>query len=447
MPLHSTYYVTRDIERALGMEPSEQYRIISNTGAYAERVRTQYPEYVFLIDRKVGDEPLDTYALLSHPETAKIIAAKSSIIVFKNTSRIEVLCVEKKWKLLNPSAALAEKIENKITQIKWLGDGTMDDAARYFPPHKIVKISDIGNIKTSMQRPFILQWAHSHTGDGTILIPSGASGEKILANLTEKFPDREARITEYIRGPMFTVNICIMGNMGKEILVGNVSYQITGMLPFTDNPFATVGNDWSLPHSLLSEKKMAEFNKIATAVGHKMINSGWCGLFGIDCIYDEERDSLHLIEINARQPASVTYESELQAHVRAAISIPIPISANAGISAGMTIFEAHIAALTNTPARTSAASSGKSLSCIEINDGAQIIDRIKKTATIIPTADIVENLRHKKYTVIEYENNKLGKPGADHIRIQSTHGIMSAHNVFNNRGKEILAVITGTVLV
>jgi hypothetical protein len=441
MPLYSIYYVTRDIERALGMEPSEQYRIITNTGAYAESWQKKYPDYVFLIDRKAGDEPLDTYALLAHTETTKIIVNDTTvtkkldstypaIIVFKNTSRIEAFCKKKNWKLLNPSAALADKIENKITQVTWLGE-----AEHYLPPHDISKVSDINTAvvkkSTSVQRPFILQWAHSHTGDGTILIPSGKQGEKILADLKEKFPDRECRVTEYINGPMFTANICVMSHIGKDskksdlsdpasnILISNVSYQITGMLPFTDNPFATVGNDWSLPHSLLSEKKIAEFNDIAVAVGQRMLASGWRGLFGIDCIYDEERDSLHLIEVNARQPASTTYESQLQAKVRQNIA-----------TTGMTIFEAHISALAEE----------KLTSIIEINDGAQIIDRIKinLSDSSRDTIQAIGNLQQKRYTVIEYKNTKLG---ADHIRIQSERGIMSAHNAFNSRGKEILTAV------
>ena len=48
-----------------------------------------------------------------------------------------------------------------------------------------------------------------------------------------------------------------------QIAIGNPSYQITGMPPLTDSPFATVGNDWSLPHTLLNERHLAEFRDIA----------------------------------------------------------------------------------------------------------------------------------------------------------------------------------------
>ena len=76
-------------------------------------------EHIFLIERNAGAEAPDTYELLARPETEKIIASIKnktdiSLLVFKNTPRIEAFCRGKNWKLLNPSAALAETIENKI---------------------------------------------------------------------------------------------------------------------------------------------------------------------------------------------------------------------------------------------------------------------------------------------------------------------------------------------
>ena len=92
-----------------------------------------------------------------------------------------------------------------------------------------------------------------------------------------------------------------------------------------------------------------------------MSESGWKGLFGIDVIYDEERDQFKLIEINARQPASTTYESQLQSKFR-----------GHGLT-GSTIFEAHLAALTDSPLTEKQ---------IEINDGAQIVQRVTKTVAV-----------------------------------------------------------------
>ena len=99
-----------------------------------------------------------------------------------------------------------------------------------------------------------------------------------------------------------------------------------------------------------------------------MHESGWKGLFGIDVIYDEERDQFKLIEINARQPASTTYESQLQARFRGHGLV------------GATIFEAHLAALTgSTRSDLVQIKVGPwQEKQIEINDGAQIVQRVTK---------------------------------------------------------------------
>ncbi|MEK7213633.1 MAG: ATP-grasp domain-containing protein [Patescibacteria group bacterium] len=388
-------YIARDIERALGKEPIGDYFIITNESPYSLEMKKKYTENIYLIKK---DEILDTYEILILPEVEEIInKLKAEIIVFKNTIHIEKFCKEKEWILLNPSAELGEKIENKISQISWL-----DELASLLPPHSI---SIIKNVKWE-NKPFILQWSHGHTGEGTILIKN----ENELKVFQEKFPHREARITDFIKGPMFTINIVVTKD---SILLGNISYQITGILPFTENPFSTIGNDWSLPHTILSEKQIEQFRNIAETIAKKMREDGWIGLFGIDIVYDEKRDMLYLIEINARQPASTTYESELQNIIRK------------NDVRGINIFEAHISSLLNLPIKES---------IIPINDGAQILQRVTKKIMNIDIQEII----NARFKVIKYSNTK---PNADLFRIQSERGIMETHNKFNKEGKKILEIV------
>lgn len=397
MASHTSHivYVTRDIERALGILPQGSYSIITNNHPYAEEMHSLYPDNVYLIE---SENALDTHELLSHPDTIDIInKLKASVIVFKNTTQIEQICKDSSWNLLNPSAVLAEKIENKITQIEWLGD-----MESLLPPHKIAVCNNI----VWEKKPCMLQWAHSHTGDGTLLIQN----EKDLSFVQSKFPLREARVTDFIKGPMFTANIIVSKD---GIRTGNISYQITGILPFTENPWSTIGNDWSVPHTILTEAHIEEFNSIALRIGTKMQESGWKGLFGIDVIYDEERDSLHLIEINARQPASTTYESQLQA-----------VLSSHGV-AGISTFQAHLNALTDTSDESP---------LVIVNDGAQIIQRIAVLGQMANPTKLID----AGYTVISYPNTKIN---SDLLRIQSTQGIMETHTKFNARGKHIIELL------
>lgn len=367
-------YITKDTERASSIAEDNTYEILSSEGTKST---------------------LDI--LKDQKNIEKIKKGNYSIVVFKNNVQIENIAKENSFEILNPKAELSETIENKISQIKWL-----NELEYLLPEHKVLTGKEI----KWDEKPFILQWAHSHTGEGTYLINSDNELKTIVSN----FPDRDARVTEYIIGPMFTLNIVVSKD---KVLLGNISYQITGVLPFTENMMSTIGNDWSVPPSILTDLQIEEVKSIADKIGEKMKQSGWKGLFGIDVIYDEQRNKIFLIEINARQPASSTYESEIQ-----------KLNRNEGLK-GITIFEAHIKALCDERIDEK---------IIEINDGSQIIKRVTKKDF---TVDI-NTLKDNGYNIIKYNNTRLN---SDQFRIQCSMGIMETHNKFNKRGKFILQSI------
>jgi predicted ATP-grasp superfamily ATP-dependent carboligase len=402
---HIITYIARDIERALGQQPNESYRIITNRSILAEEIQRLLPEFVTIID-STDHKILDTHELLQDPKVISILnTSKSSVLVFKNTKLIEDICKQNNWQLLNPSYSLAEQIENKISQITWLDE----IGETWLPPHLI---TDTKNIKWQ-DKKIVLQWAHGHTGDGTVIVDNS----KTLKDIQTKFPNRTVRVTDYINGPSFTVNIVVNKD---TICIGNISYQITGLTPFTDTIFSTIGNDWSLTHSILNEQEIITIQKLAILIGQKMQKSGWKGLFGIDIMKDEELNKIFLIEINARQPASTTYESQLQ-----------NINRDQGIQ-GINIFEAHIKALNDETIDSE---------IIPINDGAQIIQRITNQTNQISTKDIesiITQLADSDLSIIRYNNTAMN---SDMLRIQSLMGIMENHNKFNLRGKNIKDII------
>ena len=394
-------YVVRDIERALGLTPSADYHIVSNATPFSEEVQKRYPEHVTLITHPEGHSH-GTAALLEHPDVIRILPHGSKILVFKNTANIETIVAAHGWHLLNPSAAVAERVENKISQVSWLGDlGT-----KYLPQHHIGPAKDL----TWAGEPFILQWGHGHSGEGTLHI----TAEKELEALKHKFPERLGRTSTFVRGPSFTVNAVVADD---KTLVGNISYQITGMSPFTDGTFTTIGNDWSLTHSLLDDTEISLVETITRDIGSKLAATGWRGLFGVDLMRDDELDTLHLIEINARQPASTTFESFLQNENRLHGVV------------GMTIFEAHLAAL-----------AGEKIDqpLIPLNDGAQVIQRVTAKIRSV-NEDALGSLGLAGYITIAYPNTELN---ADLVRIQSLQSIMETHGKFNGRGKEISEMVS-----
>lgn len=396
-------YLTRDIERALGMNPGGDYFIIANRTPYADKIAQKYPDNILLIK---AENILGTRELMEHQEVKDHFKTKpSDIVVFKNTVRVEEAAQKAGLHLLNPKAVLTEQVEGKITQLEWLGLL----AEKYMPAHSVHASRSL----RWMGEPFIIQWAHGHTGEGTILINS----ENELKALQDKFPHRTARRMTYIKGPSFTVNAVAASD---RILIGNISYQITGMAPFTDFPFSTVGNDWALTHSLISMENIDVIRNITNDIGKKMNIAGWRGLFGIDVVQDEKSGRIFLIEVNARQPASVTFESTLQNQAR-----------ETG-ARGLTTFEAHLKALLGEHIDDD---------LIELKDGAQIVQRITKNVNAASggiSAAKISSLESAGYTVIPYDNKDMNE---DLVRIQSAKGIMEGHGKLNERGKQIEELI------
>lgn len=395
-------YVTRDIERASAyLLSTVAVHIISNETAFAKVLKNTYPDRIFLI---AGEKLLDTHELLNHAKTQTILKQFSdpSILVFKNTTLIEKWCEEHKYTLLNPAAKIASSIEEKLTQLE-----TLKELSELMPRYEKKIIEEIGWFKT----PFILQFNHSHTGSGTIHIDS----EKTLNELKATFPKREARIAPFITGPIFTSNIVVGKNQNVR---GNISYQITGISPFTDLQFATIGNDWGAPYRILNESEKTAYDMMAEEVADTLRNLGWKGLFGIDAIWSTKEKRWYLIEINARQPASATYESELQYTIK-------------NNDEGITILEAHLKALLDE--------SLAEYTLIKISDGAQIIQRVtEKITSVEQLENAIEKLKTKNLHTIPYQNTGHNN---DLLRIQSNTSIIETEGEFTEIGKQIRNIL------
>src|SRR3989339_851668 len=411
MPKIPLIYVTRDIERALGLPlDTPGYFIISNFTPFAKRVARGRKNVVLVKENKM----LDTYELLKYiPSTLQGEGRRGEVgvVVFKPTLQIEKTCADNNWKLLNPSAELSNKVEEKISQIEWLGP-----LKKYLPDYSVLKCKDI----KWPGHKFVLQFNRSHTGSGTILVEI----KQKLIEIKQKFPNREARIAKYIEGPLFTNNNVVAKD---TVLFGNINYQITGLLPFTDNPFSTIGNDWELPRKILTKKQLTQYKKIAMDVGNRLRESGWKGLFGIDVVLEQKTGKLYLLEINCRQPASTTYESQLQQNTQDTRYKQYPIS-NIQYPNHLTTFEAHLLALLDQPL--------KNHHPIPLSTGAQIIQRVTKD---IPTLNEPKLYKpDNRLTYIHYNNTK---PGSDLLRLQTKQGIMESHNKLNQLGNQLMDFI------
>jgi hypothetical protein len=94
---------------------------------------------------------------------------------------------------------------------------------------------------------------------------------------------------------------------------GGLSYQYTGISGLTENPAATVGNDWKLPEQLISAEIRDNILNLVNMVGDSLKeNYAFKGFFGLDIVVEYGSDQIYLIEVNPRQIASVPMHTKLQ---------------------------------------------------------------------------------------------------------------------------------------
>lgn len=392
-------YVTRDIERALGIDPdTEGYFIISNNSEFAKQVAKGKDNILLMTGGKI----LSTAELLNNDSAKNFInkIKNASVLVFKNTKQVESICSQNKWKILNPPAEISNKIEEKISQVKIFS--SLNDLFLNYTIYKCRDIKWTG-------KKFILQFNYGHTGSGTLLIDS----EEKLNGIKEKFAERDARISDFVEGPLFTSNNVLSGN---DLIIGNVSYQITGLKYFADRAYSTVGNDWGLAQKLLTPTSLEYFKLIAKSTADELKKLNWKGLFGVDVILDKNSKKMYLIEVNARQPASTTFESKLQKKAE---------------KNGINIFEAHLAGLLDINLSME--------KLTPITNGSQLIKRVVRDEDLsIKLVNIISNLKRNNLEVIRYNNKNIG---SELLRIQSRESIMKNHNELSPVGKRILSII------
>ena len=297
------FYITKDPERATGIEDMlEDYHVICPYPSTTTEVLKKNGVSVFVLDQDIEG---GTYGMLRAPAVQSYIkehtpptaGRAANILLLKTSALIERFCSEQKWNLWAPEAEVAKKYEDKISQYQALVDVVP------FPPSS--RITIIENIKKGAY-PYMLQFNSGHSGEGTHIIKNPAQ----LDEYKEKFPNREVRISEYMNGDTYTLNALV--TKSGDIFTGSISLQLTGIPEATNNPSATVGNDFGKA-VVLTEEQVVEIKNMALSVGSTMKKDGYVGLFGIDVIVTGA--GVYFVEVNTHQPASISFEAILHRNI------------------------------------------------------------------------------------------------------------------------------------
>lgn len=303
------FYITNDPERALGLEKHiSNYHIIciddNDIVDYMHRDGVK----VFCLEKELNKQNAifrNSNRLLKHKLTQEYIKAYTAnsgyTMFFKIAPNIERSLDEFQLKALNTTSSLNRKFELKLSQYKYLSQLNIR-----LPETKIVKLIDAkySALVTELGENFILQFNRGHTGGGTIEIDS----EMRLRELQKKFPERKVRISRKIEGDPYTLNACVTKH---GICWGGLSYQITGIPECTSKKAGTVGNDWEYTKNL-NPSVLKDISRFTKVIGEEMAESGFLGLFGLDFVLEKNTQKIYVIEINARQPASIPMHTKLQ---------------------------------------------------------------------------------------------------------------------------------------
>jgi len=298
------FFVCTNPERALGLEKVlPNYHIVCIDNSPILKTLTNN---IFCLSKETTDSiKRNSNSLLQHPLTQKYIRDNTpnnkipNIIVFKVAPNIERTIDKLGWKILNTTSKLNHTFEHKISQYQILSKANIK-----LPKTIITKIgeSNYKDLSKQFGHEFVLQFNRGHSGEGTIFINSNRQ----YIELATKFPKREVRIAEKIKGSSWTLNACITK---YGIAMGGLSYQVTGLPLLTQHKGGTVGNDWTSSKNLSSEIIQNIINE-TKRIGEIMQSHGYKGLFGIDLILTPD-NNIMIIEINARQIASIAIHNKL----------------------------------------------------------------------------------------------------------------------------------------
>ncbi|MBN1916157.1 ATP-grasp domain-containing protein [Candidatus Dojkabacteria bacterium] len=301
------FYVTNDAERALGLEKIlNNFHIVCIDHNDMVDYMLNDGVKVFCLEKELGEKNVifrNSAKLLKHELTQKYIKESSHsggfLITFKISTAFEKEAEKLGLKVLNTKANLNRKFENKISQYE-----SMSPNGIKFPKTIVGELGAIeySSLLKEIGEEIVIQFDRGHTGSGTFFVRSKGEFSRIVSD----FPKRLVRISSKIEGKVFTLN-CIATS--KATLCAGLSYQITGVEGLTGQEGGTVGNDFYYISKLSEQLKTRIINE-AEKIGSKMKKDGYLGFFGIDLIV--RGNEIFVIEINARQPASVSFFNKLQ---------------------------------------------------------------------------------------------------------------------------------------
>lgn len=238
--------------------------------------------------------------LLSRPLVLDYINHNSNgkqvvIVPFKPSAKIDFLCQQNNWICASNSHQLNRNLEDKIAFNELCQKNNLlqiPSSVDIFTHANFLKYQKKYKSKLVVQSQFGWAGKNTFSSDNWKDIKN-----KIGTNTTVKF-------SPYIEGYSLLNNCCLTS---KGLIQSPPALQYTGIKPFTNNPFTTVGRQWPslAPKNII--EKIYQITQDFSVIINKM---GYKGFFGLDFMV--ENDHVYLLECNPRLTASFAFYNDIE---------------------------------------------------------------------------------------------------------------------------------------
>jgi len=239
--------------------------------------------------------------LLSNQKVIDYIKSTSvslipAIIPFKPSAKIDILCKKYNWINISNPAPINRFLEDKIKFAKL--------CQKYNLP--IIPFSiDNFNQKNFLKyqkiygQNLVLQTHFGWAGNSTF---SASYWDEIKDKIS---PEVITKYSPFIASSYSLLNNCCLTKFG--LIQSPPALQYTGIKPFTQNPFTTVGRQWP---SFAPLKIINEINTITKNFSQILKEIGYKGFFGLDFLIDQNK--IFLLECNPRLTASFDFYTKIE---------------------------------------------------------------------------------------------------------------------------------------
>lgn len=256
--------------------------------------------YFCLEEKGISINIANSGKLLSNPLVQEYIYKnsvnkKTVIIPFKPSAKIDFLCQKNDWICASNDHQLNRHLEDKLIFSQICSDHNLPQIPStidQFNQKNFLKYKD------KYQSQLVVQSRSGWAGKSTFL---GDNWE----NIKDKIPaNSQVKFSPFIIGYSLLNNCCLTS---KGLIQSPPALQYTGIKPFTNHPFTTVGRQWP---SLAPSHILQQVNQITQDFSKVLNQLKYKGFFGLDFMV--EGNQVYLLECNPRLTASFAFYNDIE---------------------------------------------------------------------------------------------------------------------------------------